>query len=194
MKKTLCMTVLCMAFMLILIAVPPASASALKGDVNLDGSLTDTDLRMLKEYIVGTRTLSGQALQNADVNGDGNITSTDVAQLNQRLSSGAPASANTSGTSISIMTGDVNMDGRITSADLSLLKEYVVGNRALSGQAQRNADMNGDGRITSTDVALLNQRLGEGSQSALLGDVDLDGELTRNDLSLMKEYIVGNRT
>ena len=40
---------------------------------------------MMKEYIVGTRNLSSQALWNADMNGDGNITSTDVTQLNSLM-------------------------------------------------------------------------------------------------------------
>ena len=67
------------------LCAPALADPDLKGDVNLDGWLNDTDLTMLREYIVGIRNLSGQALRNADVNGDGSVTSTDVAQLNRKI-------------------------------------------------------------------------------------------------------------
>ena len=86
MKKNFCLTAALMT-VLMMMAVSPAclADSQLVGDVNQDGKITSTDMLMLKEHIVETRTLTGQSGQNADINGDGNINSTDVAQLNRML-------------------------------------------------------------------------------------------------------------
>ena len=57
----------------------------LKGDVNLDGKVTSTDLVQLKQYLIGEMEFSEQAEKNADINGDGFVTSTDYLQLKNML-------------------------------------------------------------------------------------------------------------
>ena len=51
--------------------------SVTKGDVNGDGRITSSDYVLIKNYIMGTGTLSEQAKTCADYNGDGKITSSD---------------------------------------------------------------------------------------------------------------------
>ena len=57
----------------------------LKGDTNLDGKITSTDLLLLKRHIIaGTNTawlLAGDKLTAGDMNEDGKITSTDLLLL-----------------------------------------------------------------------------------------------------------------
>ncbi len=88
-----CLPVLGLAILLTLSAVPVSMAdSAGKGDINLDGKITSTDVLQLKQYLVGTRDLTWQGLQNADLNGDGSISGTDLTLL-QNLLTGTPPAA-----------------------------------------------------------------------------------------------------
>ncbi len=85
--------VLMTALLLMLQIFPAMADSAIKGDINLDGRLTDADLTLLKEYLVGNQGLYGQSLRNADINGDGKITSTDTLQLKQLLNNNSGGSS-----------------------------------------------------------------------------------------------------
>ena len=80
-KNPFCIVSLFMAFLLVFAVPIGAGASSLRGDVNLDGQITITDLAQLNEYLVGARELYGQAVSNADVNGDGIVSSTDALLL-----------------------------------------------------------------------------------------------------------------
>lgn len=78
------MPILCMVVLMVFMAVSTAMGdSTLKGDINLDGKITSTDLLQLKQYLIGTRDLNGQSLWNADVNNDGSVSSTDLLVLEQ---------------------------------------------------------------------------------------------------------------
>lgn len=55
------------------------------GDTNLDGKISSVDLILLKGHLLETKTLEGQALQNADVNSDGRISVTDITKLKSML-------------------------------------------------------------------------------------------------------------
>ncbi len=52
-------------------------SNLIKGDVNGDGKITSSDYVLIKNYIMGTGTLSEEAKKCADYNGDGKITSSD---------------------------------------------------------------------------------------------------------------------
>ncbi len=85
-----------LAMLLVFSVIPDCAAdSALKGDVNLDGQITGTDVIQLKEYMIGTRSFTEPALINADVNGDGTISTTDLSQLKSILTGGYPESVST---------------------------------------------------------------------------------------------------
>lgn len=53
----------------------------LLGDVNGDGKITPADYVKIKNHIMGTSTLSGNALKAADMNGDGKITPADYVKV-----------------------------------------------------------------------------------------------------------------
>lgn len=57
--------------------------STIKGDVNLDGNVTNADIDILSAYVDGDTTLTGQALSNADVNSDGVVNEEDIEAIIQ---------------------------------------------------------------------------------------------------------------
>ncbi|MBR3129509.1 MAG: leucine-rich repeat protein, partial [Clostridia bacterium] len=53
----------------------------LRGDANMDGSVTSADAALILRHVIGFETLADTALQLADVNGDGKITAADAAMI-----------------------------------------------------------------------------------------------------------------
>ena len=51
------------------------------GDINGDGNVNLNDMMMCLNYVSGSGSLEGEALQRADVNGDGIVDLTDVMRL-----------------------------------------------------------------------------------------------------------------
>ena len=52
-----------------------------KGDVNGDGRITPADYVKVKNYIMETSALTGEALEAADMNGDGQVTAADYVRI-----------------------------------------------------------------------------------------------------------------
>lgn len=59
----------------------------ISGDVNCDDKVDAKDVKLLEEYIAGTKTLTEQGKINADVNKDGKTNKKDVDALNKKISS-----------------------------------------------------------------------------------------------------------
>lgn len=57
----------------------------LKGDVNGDGKVTSLDYIQIKNHIMKTKLLSGDALKRADVNEDGKVTSLDYIKIKNHI-------------------------------------------------------------------------------------------------------------
>jgi hypothetical protein len=57
----------------------------LEGDLNSNGSVTSTDLIILRRYLAGIDSLNDKGLASADINNDGKLTSTDLIILRRRL-------------------------------------------------------------------------------------------------------------
>ncbi len=55
------------------------------GDVNNDGVINSADLLMVRQYLIGNRTLEGNRFKAADVNGDNKINSSDLLRIRQHL-------------------------------------------------------------------------------------------------------------
>ena len=51
------------------------------GDINGDGNVNLSDMMMCLNYVSGSGSLEGEALQMADVNGDGTVDLTDILRL-----------------------------------------------------------------------------------------------------------------
>ena len=54
-----------------------STVTFVKGDVNSDGKVTSSDYVLIKNHIMGTKSLSEDAKKYADYNGDGKVTSSD---------------------------------------------------------------------------------------------------------------------
>ncbi|MBQ7799461.1 MAG: bacterial Ig-like domain-containing protein [Oscillospiraceae bacterium] len=64
---------------------PKPEPTVIKGDSNLDGKVTITDMLLVKSQLLKKGVLSGNAAKAADTNGDGNITITDFIQIKAHL-------------------------------------------------------------------------------------------------------------
>ena len=54
---------------------------ALKGDINLDGSVTNSDSTQIRAYVAGKKVLEALNLFSGDANGDGKVTNTDSTRV-----------------------------------------------------------------------------------------------------------------
>ena len=64
------------------------NTSALKGDANGDGRITQDDVSAIQNHISGRVPLTGSRLSSADTNGDGVCNGTDLAKVQNHLSGG----------------------------------------------------------------------------------------------------------
>lgn len=63
-----------------------------------------------------------------------------------------------------VVYGDLSGDGKISATDYVQLKNYIMGNKKLSGGYKESADVNKDGKITAVDyVKIKNYIMGKGS-------------------------------
>lgn len=63
----------------------PSPSSTLKGDVNGDGKVDQSDLELMKKYMVDLVSESQINKTNADINGDGTINAVDLAMLSDKV-------------------------------------------------------------------------------------------------------------
>lgn len=109
------------------------------GDVNGDNSVTEEDICLLKDYLVGRTTLDETSLYMADCDYDGMVTSNDLIKILQKK----------------ISKGDVNGDGDVTNLDIALLQKYLLGQVELGYAARYAADFNNDGQVDAIDLVWL---------------------------------------
>lgn len=64
------------------------SGTLTAGDLNGDGRADAADVRLLRQHLVHTRTLTGSALKAADVNGDGAVDVRDAMALSRTVQTG----------------------------------------------------------------------------------------------------------
>lgn len=149
---------------------------AISGDVNHDGVVDSTDLNLLNNAIIETKTRIVFPPQPGrpffDVNGDGVISNDDYyalqKDLNTHMGSYRP---NLPYTNVSEPC-DVNGDGAVTEADAQLV--ILAAKRALAGVSDvlqkslpNRLDVNGDGQVTAADAIWITKQL-RGQNSPVL--------------------------
>lgn len=117
--------------------------SAIKGDINGDGRINESDRQILSDYLQGRKTLTDYEQSLADMNGDSIVDNRDLDILTQ-IAKGTYSSYGD-------ILGDVNSDGRLDSQDYDLLLAYVQGKATLTNRAMAVADANRDGAINILD-------------------------------------------
>ncbi|MBQ8974177.1 MAG: dockerin type I repeat-containing protein, partial [Oscillospiraceae bacterium] len=71
----------CTAVLLVIVSLFTVTAFAAEyvhGDVDKDGSISNSDLLLVARYYVGLSTMSDEQIKAADFNEDGEITNTDI--------------------------------------------------------------------------------------------------------------------
>lgn len=125
-----------------------------------------------------------------DVNGDGFITQEDYDLLQQYMND----PENTEISNQGLVNADINGDGVLDEQDLNLLNLKIT-NPWTTLDVSLYGDVNEDNVVNVEDVVLLNSYLSEGhgltDQGKANSDVDLDSELTADDMDLIVTSIQG---
>ena len=146
------------------------------GDINSDNIIDSNDVILLDKYVLKKVTLTKRQLNYADINGDGLIDATDVDELAKTISD-------------YYQVGDINLDGKIDIIDVSMLQNMFNG-VVIASKVQLNlCDVNEDGVIDNNDVISLRNKVGTITKYPK-GDVNLDGKVTREDVTIIENYIL----
>lgn len=94
------------------------SPDTLPGDLNLDGSVNESDLTLLKAYIAKTSGLTGQGLRNADLNLDGSVDAKDEELLSKTVQE--QTKQTTSGTSSTETTAAETVTSYVTELSIAV--------------------------------------------------------------------------
>ena len=155
--------------------VAPATVAFRRGDINSDGSIDQTDLKALVDYLQSSVPIS--CLDAADVDDNGRIENTDLLDwslwkwqssytipapgpyavgLDPTADSlgcdayPAPKPAPMAVTRVTFRRGDINSDGSIDQTDLKALVDYLQSSVPIS--CLDAADVDDNGRIDQTDL------------------------------------------
>ena len=79
--------------------------------------------------------------------------------------------------------GDLTADGKVTSADFAVLQKNMG-----RGGDRGSGDFNGDGKVTFADYQYLERNYNRIGSTGLIGDIDLDGKVDNNDLSILNAH------
>ncbi len=88
----------------------------------------------------------------------------------------------------------------VDQADVDAVSAHVTGGKALTDQGAANADLNGDGIVDVDDLVDMSKLVKNNTDptepssevtATLIGDVNLDGVLTKEDSDLLLDYVTG---
>lgn len=140
-----------------------------RGDVYLDGVLSQEDVDFLNGYIFSGSN-SPRPLGLADVNLDGVVDVGDVLALNERVNfrGNAPYSF--------LKRGDINKDNVLDENDVDILLEYIF-NFGRAPEPLGIGDVDLDGVVDTSDILFLSEIVGVSSD---IGDLDCDPNIDVN--------------
>lgn len=146
------------------------------GDVNMDGVIDSADITILNNHVLfpSKFPLTDEAKFLADINGDGVVNSTDTKLLQVIVNRKSTP-----------LRYDINKDGEVTSKDIAYLKRYLAGWDDYQSIDKSVADINGDGIISDADANILRKLISYDLTEYIVGDVDMDGNLTQDDSMLI---------
>lgn len=175
----------------------PLTSAKLYGDADLDGVITVTDRTAIQKHVQGIAKLTGRALAYADINADGVVNTADEMLIGGYLAKYYNHNIYAPLTSAKLY-GDANVDGEVNVKDRTAIQKYIASTGTLTTQGKQNADINADGKINKIDEALItgvslryysNFNIFKPMSSYVLyGDVNLDGRVTVQDVTLIQKY------
>ena len=146
------------------------------GDINLDNAVDSNDVILLNKYVLKKINLTKEQLNYADMNNDGVVNEQDLDLLAKTISD-------------YYQIGDINLDGKVNDLDVTLLQNMFNG-VVVATKVQLNlCDINGDGVIDNNDIISLRKKVGKNTKYKK-GDVNLDGKLTSDDVTIIENYIL----
>ena len=174
------------------------------GDVNQDNKININDVSLIQGYLSGSKKLSDIQKKLADVDGDNEITEIDAEIIQKRISNLISAFP-VENSSIKVYTyGDVNEDLNVNISDVTFIQKYLNGLQTLTELQKKAADVDGDGKVTSIDAEIIQKKLAniiqefpiENSKVQVwsIGDVDENGKVDINDVTLIQNYLNGSLT
>jgi hypothetical protein len=162
---TLRVSILLLLSGLLLLSQGVASAQT-TGDLNGDGKVDAADVKILEEYLKGSRLLVDQEVSQADVNQDGKVDSKDLDTLRQRLGlvasdSSAPVRTNQPnqrGNGDQFPPPDLSKEGKTSTFQLGIseaVPEWVRGEwRFLSTVVEERGFSNSMGQTHNEQITL----------------------------------------
>lgn len=170
------------------------------GDINKDGKISSYDVTLIKQHIEEINKINDEETRkSADVNGDGLITGTDATLLQYAIVQKIDFDG--TNTISNILYGDVTNDGKITQEDYNNIERHINGEITLTNIKQ--ADINNDNQVNNTDLLLIEGILNSTFKHDMLypltnytlyGDVDLNGKIQSRDTTVLKNYLLNNKT
>lgn len=139
------------------------SPCGLKGDVDGDGWVTQADIAKIRDFAIGKTVPSDIEKAAADLNNDGKIdTLNDVIPVTKYLIGQIQSFPGCVFTPKEIppscgTKGDLNNDKKIDNEDVIILRDSILGKRALPSAVF--ADLTGEGNVTTLDITRLRRYL-----------------------------------
>lgn len=186
-----------------------SSKFAKTGDVNGDGTFDERDIELLREFLEKSKNpfesydyFENVKLVVMDVNYDLNVTEKDYDVLKSFLDGDIEKLPSTNA-----IYGDIIPDGVIDIKDVAQLQKHILFTMSRSSIQMQElnsiyGDLNFDGVIDARDLTWLKKcvvklvkeeefPIKKYNEDYVLGDIDLDGELTSYDILKMSQYIGG---
>lgn len=160
----------------------------------------ESQVSILKAQLASLNNQSAQVgmlVNYGDLTGDGTISLEDFILLRRFVEGGSTL------TDAQKSVSDLDRSGTIDVADVFILRRIVVGSAYSGWMPVRWGDLDMNGSVSLTDVVLVSRiangiiQLDSSEKSLymrLVGDVNIDGVINGDDVSLVRKFVVGTIT
>lgn len=154
----------------------PASVYPM-GDLNMNKVVDQADIDLFNKYLLGNGTLNSKQAVLADFDHDSVLDSFDMIFLKRKFNK----------------RFDLNGDGTVNNQDRALQQYYIV-KQGKKAELKQRSDVNNDGVIDEADAIEMRNYLQKycgltASSYYRMGDLNRDGKLNNNDLTLLYNHL-----
>ena len=147
------------------------------GDLNMNKVVDQADIDLFNKYLLGNGTLNSTQAVLADFDHDSVLDSFDMIFLKKKFKK----------------RFDLNDDGTVNNQDRALQQYYIV-KQGKKTELKQKSDVNNDGVIDEADAIEMRSYLQKycgltASSYYRMGDLNRDGKLNNNDLSLLNNHL-----
>ncbi len=167
--------------------LPLTGEALLRANLDTNNVVNDVDLILLRKVILGTINSSDLPIRWGDINVDGSVDVTDSV-LSNRLASNLSVEITAKGR----VAADVDMNGQFSIADTKLINGAILNLVTLPAVF---GDLDGDNSASLTDLVMLSRivdnQIQATTQQKFTGDVHHNGSLNADDISTLRQFIIG---